>query len=195
MPSPRPAFFPGGYYHLYNRGSSKLDIFLEPENYSFVLRLIQQYLPQLQLSLLAYCLLPNHYHFLIRQDGACPPGMLSQRVFNSYSKAFNKRYRHSGTLFEGPYRIKPVLEDSYLLHLCRYIHANPVKHGLAEHPGRWPYSNYAEWVGERPDTLLDRKFIDQNFSSAGDYAQFVLEYITTRRLPARVVEHLRGIEA
>jgi putative transposase len=96
--------------------------------------------PLNQFPLLAYCLLPNQTHFLIRKDGECSAGMLPQRVLNTRSKAFNKRCRHSGTLSEGPYRIRPVLEDSYLLHLCRCIHANPVKHGLADDPGDWPFS-------------------------------------------------------
>lgn len=91
--------------------------------------------------------MPNHFHFLIRQESNASAGQLSQRVFNSYSKAYNKRYQHSGTLFEGPYRVKPVVDSSHLLQLCRYIHANPVKHGFVETPEDWPYSNYLEWVG------------------------------------------------
>jgi putative transposase len=74
-------------------------------------------------------------------------GRLPQLVFNSYGKAYNKRYDHSGTLFEGRYKAKHVDSDCYLRHLCRYIHANPVKDGLVEHLEEWPYSNYLEWNG------------------------------------------------
>ena len=99
MPQKRPEYFPGGIYHLYNRGAHRVTIFREPANYLFVLRNLKKYLRELNLSLLAYCLMPNHYHFLVRQNGTARAGLLTQRVFNSYSKAYNKRYQHSGTLF------------------------------------------------------------------------------------------------
>ncbi len=147
---------PGYYYHLYNRGAHKLNIFREEDNYLYVLKLIKKYLRELNLSLIVYCLLPNHYHFLVEQLGDHPAGLLPQRVFNSYSKAYNKRYDHSGTLFEGRYKAKHVNSDRYLRHLCRYIHANPVKDGLVERLEEWPWSNYLEWVGRRQGKLVDR---------------------------------------
>ena len=195
MPQKRPEFFPGGVYHIYNRGCSRLPIFREPTNYLFVLRNIKKYQNELNLTILAYCLMPNHYHFLIRQNGQQPAGMLTQRVFNSYSKAHNKRYQHTGTIFEGPYRIKPVLDENYMLHLCRYIHANPVKAGLVAHPAEWPYSNYLEWIGQRKGTLVDHQFMHQHFKSATEYTEFVLEYLLTRNLPPAVQDHLNDLES
>lgn len=194
MPKKRPEFFAGGYYHIYNRGCNKSSIFREPENYYFLLRRIKEYLPKLQLSLQAYCLMPNHYHFLVRQDGDTPARLLPQRVFNSYSKAYNKRYQHSGTLFEGPYKVKPVTESSHLIHLCRYIHANPVKDCFVDDPLDWPYSNYADWVGKRKGELVDREFISQNFGSPLEYECFVMDYLRYRKLPARVVKFIKMLE-
>jgi REP element-mobilizing transposase RayT len=153
-----PVYQPGHIYHIYNRGASREIIFREEENYVFVLRKIKRYVQELALTLIAYCLMPNHYHLLVRQDGQERAGLLPQRVFNGYTKAYNKRYDHSGTLFQGPYRAIHLEDESHLLHLCRYIHANPVKDGLASAPEDWPYSNYLEWTGERPGTLVDRAF-------------------------------------
>jgi hypothetical protein len=114
----------------------------------------------------------GYYHFLIRQDGDLRAGLLPQRLFNAY----NKRYGHSGTLFEGTYKVKPVIDEGHLLHLCRYIHANPVIHGIADHVAHWPYANYLEWVGERRGASVDRDFVAAHFPTAGDY-------VATRRLP------------
>jgi hypothetical protein len=108
MPIPRPAYLPGHYYHIYNRGAHRKSIFKEPANFLFVQRKIKQYSQQFKLTVIAYCLMPNHYHLLIRQDGEFRAGLLPQHVFNSYSKAYNKRYDHSGTLFEGNYRVKVI---------------------------------------------------------------------------------------
>lgn len=177
-----PPFVPGHYYHLYNRGAHRVSIFREDENYLFVLRRLKQYLQALNLSIIAYCLMPNHYHLLIRQDGEQRVGKLPQLIFNSYSKAYNKRYAHSGTLFEGPYGARHVHNENYLRHLCRYIHANPIKDGLVEHLEQWPYSNYHEWVGLRSGTLVDMDFIHAFYPNPQAYEQFVREYLIERKL-------------
>ena len=176
-------WLPGHYYHLYNRGARQLSIFRAEANYLFVLSRLKKYLRELQLVMIVYCLMPNHYHFLVRQEGEQAAGLLPQRIFNSYSKAYNKLYDHKGTLFEGRYQAKHVATDSYLRHLCRYIHANPVKDGLVQHVEEWPYSNYLEWVGLRPGTLVDRQFIADMFSSVSEYEAFVRDYLLTRSLP------------
>ena len=142
-------FAQDGFYHIYNRGAAHQVIFREDENYLFVLRQVKKYARELNVAVIAYCLLPNHYHFFLRQDGQQPAGLLPQLVFNSYTKAFNKRYERSGTLLEGRYKAIPVDKEGYLLHLCRYIHANPMRHGLASQLEEWPYSNYPEWMGLR----------------------------------------------
>jgi REP element-mobilizing transposase RayT len=177
----RPQYLPNEYYHLYNRGAHQVSIFREPDNYIFVLRKVKRYCRDFDLTPIAYCLMPNHYHFLIRQEGESPAGLLPQRVFNSYTKAYNKRYDHSGTLFEGNYRVIHVQSESHLLHLCRYIHANPVKDGFVPDIEGWIYSNYLEWIGERDGTLVDREFVKMYFESPDEYQRFVQDYLAERR--------------
>ncbi len=132
----------GGYYHLYNRGAHRLSIFREPENSLFALERIRRYSQEFRIRVIASCLLPNHYHLLVRQEGDARAGLLPQRVFNSYTKAYNRRYEHSGTLFEHRFQARQVHGEAHLRRLCLYIHANPVKHGLVSDPADRPYSNY-----------------------------------------------------
>jgi putative transposase len=186
MPAKRPDYEPGHYYHFYNRGAHRLSIFREADNYLFTLRNTKTYCRTLSLTPIAYCLLPNHSHYLVRQDGEPPARLLPQRIFNSYTKAFNKRYGHTGTLFAGSYRVVPVERESYLLHLCRYIHSNPVIHGIVDDLENWPYSNYLEWIGERDGTLVDRDFVRAYFAKCQYYQQFVKDYLVSRRLPEAV---------
>jgi len=176
-------WLPGHYYHIYNRGARQVTIFREPDNYHFVLYRVKEYCQELNLSMIVYCLMPNHYHFLVRQNGENPAGLLPQRVFNSYTKAYNKRYKHSGTIFEGRYKAIPVEQEPYLKHLCRYIHLNPVKDGIVNHVEDWPYSNYAEWIGTRNGTLVDRDFIGTYFGVGEDYKKFVADFQGLRSLP------------
>jgi len=140
----------------------------------FLLRRVKAYLADEALAVIAYCLMPNHYHLLLRPEEEGALAHLLQRVFNSYTRAFNRQEGRSGTLFEG--RAKSILVDDerYVLALCRYIHLNPVRAGLVSEPGEWPYSNYLEWIGRRPGVLVDRAFVETCYPVAGAYEQFVM---------------------
>lgn len=185
MPRRAITFTKGGFYHVYNRGASRLSIVREERNYAYLLRLMKQVSAKCELTIIAYCLLPNHYHWLVRQDADTPVSALPKRVFGSYSQAFNKAYKHSGTLFEGTFRATVVDTEPYLWHLCRYVHANPVKHGLVRAPELWPYSNYLEWTGQRDSALVDRQFIDAHFGEPARYQAFVGEYLHRRTVLPR----------
>ena len=167
----------GHYYHVYNRGCNRQPIFANSGNYLFLLRRAKSFLADYPLSMIAYCLMPNHYHFLLCPEEDDVLSRFIQRLFNSYTQAFNKQQGRSGTLFEG--RAKSVLVDTdeYVLHLCRYVHLNPVKAGLVAHPGEWSYSNYLEWVERRSGTLVDRVFVRQYFPTAADYEAFVMSEV------------------
>jgi putative transposase len=190
MPKPRPPYLEGHYYHFYNRGSRQLSIFHDPNDYLYLLCHFKEYAKKFQITPIAYCLQPNHYHMCLRQDGHVAAGVLLQRLFNRYGKTYRKKYSHSGTIFEGPYKVKIVDNQAYLLHLCRYIHANPVKHGIAPEITDWPYSNYLDWIGERPGTLLDRQFIAYHFPCPGEYKVFVKEYLLSHTLPDGMDDYL-----
>jgi len=191
MPSRSIQFVSGEHYHIYNRGAGRQDIFREKDNYLFLLRRLKKYANELHIAIIAYCLMPNHYHFLLRQDGEQPVGLLLQRTFNSYTKAFNRRYGRTGTLFEGRFKAIHVDKDGYLLHLCRYIHANPVKAGVVSRLENWPYSNYLEWIGRRNGTLVDQSFARGHFPAGETYADFVLDYLAgLDKLPEEIDEYL-----
>ena len=86
-----------------------------------------------------------------------------------------------------------MVKSSHLLHLCRYIHSNPVKDGMVADPADWPYSNYLEWIGQRDGRLFDPEFVRMNFSSPKDYRSFVIEYLSRRELPEEIKAYLDNI--
>ncbi|MCA9939571.1 MAG: transposase [Anaerolineales bacterium] len=180
MPRRTTPFLNGHYYHIYNRGAGKHAIFKEQDNYLYILRQTKDCARLFNLTIIAYVLMPNHYHFLIRQDSDAPVSELPKRVFGGYSRAVNRRYGWSGTLFEGRFQAIHITEDAHLRHLCRYIHANPVLHGFVNTPETWPYSNYLEWIGKRPGTLVNHAFIQEYFPNRSDYIQFVRDLIEGR---------------
>jgi len=112
MPKRTVSFFQGGIYHIYNRGAGRQSIFHEEHNYLYLLQLLETVMGECHVSVIAYCLLPNHYHWLLRQDGEVSVGKAIGRVFGSYSQAFNKAYKRTGTLFEGPFNAREVTSES-----------------------------------------------------------------------------------
>ena len=146
MPRRDLTFQPDCYYHLYNRGNNYNLIFFERENYLHFLRLVRRHLIEQTLDVLAYCLMPNHYHLLVQ----CKTDAVSramQRLAVAYTKAMNRRYRRVGSLFQGQFQAIEVTRDRYLYHLTRYIHLNPVKAGMVLHPEDWEFSSYLDYAG------------------------------------------------
>jgi len=155
-----------------------------------MIRRMKKYSKKFHISIIAYCLMPNHYHFLLRQDGPFSISDFMQAVFNSYTKAFNKAYHRSGTLFEGRFKAVHVDRDSYLLHLCRYIHRNPLDSGLVTQLEDWPYSNYLEWIGMRDGTLFDPEFVKVQFGSCQEYVLFVEDYDPSKKIDEKFKSYM-----
>jgi len=144
MPYRRNRFVAGHYYHIYNRGCNRERIFSTHDNYIYLLQKVKRLLREIPLVIIAYCLMPNHYHFVIRQEGDIPISTFIQRLFLTYTQAYNKQQGRSGPLFEGRFKCVHIDSDEYVIHLCRYVHLNPIVAGLVSRPEDWPYNNYRE---------------------------------------------------
>ena len=166
-------YLEGDYYHVYNRGAHKQKIFLEDENYLHLISLFKKYSQRYNVIIAAYCLMPNHYHLILRQKASGDIGGFLKTTFNAYTQAINKRYRHSGTLFQGQSKAKHIDSDEYCLRAIRYVHRNPLSAHLVGSLGDWEYSNYLEWIDLRQGTLADFELRSQLFKKPTDYQQFV----------------------
>ena len=151
----------GCYYHIYNRGNNRENLFLEERNYHHFLKLYARYIPSIA-DTYAYCLLKNHFHALVRIKAAAEqaqpgkplnPSQQFGHLFNAYSKAINKAYRRTGSLFEHPFERIEVTSEGYLLRLITYIHHNPQRHGLIADFRAWPYSSYHALCSTQPTRL------------------------------------------
>ncbi len=146
MPYRITPLYAGGIYHLYNRGNNRGRLFFDAENYCFFLRQMEKYFLPAQIELLAYCLMPNHYHLLILLHDVNLSAVM-QRFALSYSKAMARRFQRTGSLFEGPFQSRHVAKYEDVLYLSRYIHLNPVVAGLVSRPEDWEFSSYREYLG------------------------------------------------
>ncbi len=166
------------FYHIYNRGNNGENLFYKEENYWYFLRKYDEYLSD-YLETYAYCLLPNHFHLLIRvKDSKDYEGRflktgtsnlvdtdkiiseLFRRFFTSYSKSVNKQESRKGSLFQKNFKRKAVLSDSYFTRLVWYIHSNPKKHQIFNSYKEYPYSSYGRIILDRPTKLLKKEVLD-----------------------------------
>jgi REP element-mobilizing transposase RayT len=169
MPSSPPLDY-GIYYHIYNRGNNREDIFIEPRNYTYFLQLYAKHVT-IAVETYAYCLLKNHLHILIctkdeetltnvKGQRAPTPSQCFSNFFNAYAKAINNAYGRTGSLFQNPFKRIIVQSDRHRLRLVTYIHQNSQKHGFTEDFRAWPHSSYRTCLSKRPtrlqrDTVLE----------------------------------------
>lgn len=155
----------GKYYHIYNRGINRGNIFFETRNYGYFMELYAKYIEPIA-DTFAYCLMPNHFHFLVRVKLAqeqtfevCQtskvysPTQQFSNLFNAYAKAINKAYGRTGSLFEGRFGRIPVTSQAYFTRLIVYIHHNPQRHGFVHDYRDYPYSSYTTLLTAKPTRL------------------------------------------
>ena len=155
---------PGYYYHIYNRGINRQVIFEEEVHYMKFIDLCRKYLPE-RAKVLAYCLLPTHFHFLLhikeypdRVTGPCQgkESLFLSHLFNAYAQYFNKCTNRTGSLFQRPFKRKRINDEKYLKQIIYYIHRNPMHHKLVDHPGEWVFSSYTTIISHH-ETFVSRK--------------------------------------
>lgn len=187
MPYRQVEFRAGHCYHLYNRGVNRQPIFFCDENWGYFIKRVRHYfLPEL-VDILAYCLMPTHYHMLVYLKSDDLSKQIMQPFALSYTKAVNKQQGRLGPLFQGPFQATWVDKDGYLLHLSRYIHMNPVTAGSVEHPEQWAFSSYRDYVGLRGGSLPVVGVVLSQFPSHQAYRKFVESY---RDEDVKIIEHL-----
>ena len=173
MPYRKIEFRAGQCYHLYNRGVNRQPIFLCDKNWGFFIQRLRRYFTPANADILAYCLMPNHYHLLVQLETDDLSQRVMQPLTGSYTKAINKQQGRVGPLFQGPFQAVSLDTDAYLIQLSRYIHWNPVAAGLVERPEAWVFSNYRDYIGLREGTLPVTDVVLSQFPSRQAYQSFV----------------------
>ena len=136
----------GTYYHLYNRGNNKRKIFIDDNDYKFYLNRLECVCKKYNFALISYCLMPNHIHLIVKQEGDFSPSKFVSSLHTSYSMMFNKKYDSVGHLFQGRFKQKIIENDFYMKNLIAYVHLNPVKDKICNFPKEYKWSSYLEYV-------------------------------------------------
>lgn len=188
----------GGYFHVYNRGVNKSAIFLDDQDYqNFLYRarvllgktplpkrtakggIRLTVLPKDLVEIITFCLMPNHFHFLLKQNDVDGARMLMHRLCTSYTKYFNKKYHRVGHVFQDVFKLKDITEDAYLTQLTGYIHLNP------KNAFTWKYSSLQTYLGKTNDSMVDTElFMKMHNISKNKYKTFLLKHYNPKILDA-----------
>ncbi len=195
---------PGEYYHIFNRGVNKQTIFnsnADRARFLFLILYFQSPVTLLNISrpikdfvkhsvfntdkekiikerfveLVSFCLMPNHFHIILKEVEESGIARYMQRVLNSYTKYYNTKYNKSGHLFQGPYKAVHVENNNQLLYLSTYIHRNPreLKEWINKE-SNYPWSSYQDFIkNNRFEELLVFDIIIEQFKNKEEYAEFV----------------------
>ena len=136
-----------GFYHVMLRGNGRQVIFEDDADRRAFLEVLVGTMSSRGIAIVAWCLMYDHVHLiLIDADGRLSEAV--HALTTSYAGRFNRRAGHVGSVFGGRFRSVPIEGDAQLLAAVRYVHDNPVKAGLCEAPGEYPWSSYHEYVGQ-----------------------------------------------
>jgi putative transposase len=137
----------GGYYHLINRGNDRSTVFRQPGDYLAFLRLIQDAQRRIQLTLLAACLMPNHFHLVVSTTGARDISCWMQWLLTTHAHRHHIRYGTSGRVWQGRFKAFPIEQDGHLLTVMRYVERNALRAGLVKRAEDWSWSSLSWRVG------------------------------------------------
>ncbi|MFH1170154.1 MAG: transposase [Candidatus Vogelbacteria bacterium] len=213
------SFAPGEYYHIYNRGTEKRKIFLDWRDHWRFLALLYVANSQSVIHLSdhegknpitlfdlprketlvdigAYCLMPNHFHILIKETSDNNISRFMLKLQTGYPMYFNKKYQRTGSLFEGPFRAKHVDNDNYLKYLFAYVHLNPVKitdpqnwekkiipdvEKAKNYLSQYRFSSLPYYLGEKlPENKIinPKSFPDYFTPNAEKFSSFINDWLT-----------------
>ncbi len=213
MPYQQAIFAKNEVYHILNRGVEKRHIFMNkrdyerftetmdyyrvknpPTRFSFKNRplLLQKNIGSSPLvEILCFCLMPNHFHMLLRQIEKGGITTFVSKLTNSYTKYFNTKHKRVGPLLQGTFKAVRIEDDEQLMHVSRYIHLNPLIDYLTKDLKTYPYSSYLEFLGRR-EGFCQKDFILTNPTKAANYEQFVLDQEDYGRSIKRMERLLHG---
>lgn len=198
MPNRKLIFLKNHFYHIFSRGNRKAEIFTQQRDYERFLEKIEKYRKKYSVEIIAYCLLPNHFHLLAKQTNDVPLTSFVGTLLNSYARYRSVKYQlPPGHVFQGRFGCKLIENENGLIQTSRYIHLNPIKERLLSldftqkkpksfktlllrrRLRSYPWSSYSIYLGQKNSTVIIylKPILDIEKSSER-YQKFVESKIT-----------------
>ena len=143
-------------------------------------------------NIICYCLMPNHFHFLLRQNTDHGISKFMANFQNSYARFFNTKYQRYGPLWQGPFKVVHIENDTQLLHLSRYIHLNPYSSAIVRTTNEllnYPWSSLSEYTTKTASSICQKQVILSEFNTKSSYQKFLLDRASYQKT-LKEIEHL-----
>lgn len=171
MPRSRRSVLAGVCYHVISRGNNRMRVFNDPQDYSTFFDLLVQASRRVDADLFAACLMPNHFHVVLRGPGCASLGRWAHWLLTTHTHRHHQRYGSVGRIWQGRYKAFPIEMDEHLLTVMRYVERNALRASLVERAQDWEWSSLAwrfggltsEVLAESPVPLPDHwlEFVNQ----------------------------------
>ena len=156
MPRIARGLIDGGIYHVLNRGNGKRDIFHKTKDFAAFHNLICETKKRYKISILAYCLMPNHFHLVLRPMRGNDLSRSMQWLMTTHVRRYHRYYNSTGHVWQGRYKSFIIQQDAHLLTVLRYVERNPVRGDLVLSAKDWEWSSHRERIGQSSNPLLSR---------------------------------------
>jgi len=177
--------------HIIQRGNNRENIFLQAKDYVFYLECLLDAVNRYQINIHAYVLMTNHVHLLASPQIESSIPKTLQSVGRKYVQYFNRKYKRTGTLWEGRYKATPIDSEIYLLKCMRYIELNPVRAKMVRHPKNYRWSSYKRNALGESDALITSHVLYKNLGKSVSKCQSAYGILFNETLPAGVIDTIR----
>ena len=144
-----------GLYHIYFRGINKQNLFEENGDYQKFLEIVYDSKCEKNFKIYAYCLMTNHVHLFIHENETGDIKKIMHQILTRYVGWYNFKYTRDGALISNRYKSEPIESETYYLNLLRYIHQNPIKAGIINAIGNYPWSSYDDYINNHGITDIE----------------------------------------
>lgn len=155
MPRQSRLLINGGYYHIVTRGNDRRKLFRYNRDYKFFLEIVTKYLKKFNVSIIHYCLMPNHLHLLMRAEQKEDLPKFMQAVLQVYAYYFRKKYSSVGFIFQNRYKSRHIDNDAYLIECARYIERNPLRANLTDNLFAYYWSSFLFYSKGSSDDIIN----------------------------------------
>jgi putative transposase len=194
------SFSTDSFYHIINRGIANQKLFNDASDYQRFIVTLNFYIeknPPQKLSLttkeelnkillsspkkplveiISYCLMPNHFHLLLKQLEENGITNFMKNLQNSYTRYYNSKNKRIGTMYQGTFKAVTIENDEQLLHVSRYIHLNPFASKITNHHHQYPWSSYKIYLDNRTGRICSPKLILEMIGSPSKFQKFIDDY-------------------
>ncbi|HTU25127.1 MAG TPA: transposase [Pirellulales bacterium] len=170
MPRPLRPIDDGLIYHVINRGNNRQKVFHKRGDFEAFLEALCNLKERKPFELYGYCLMPNHFHLLLRPTGATISRIV-QSLLVSHTQRYHRHHGSGGHVWQGRFKSPVIQDDEHLLTVLRYIEANPLRAGLVERADEYPWSSYRAHGAGQADALLDRVAVYDELSKSAQNRQ------------------------